>query len=558
MPWERAAFDISSDGFPEGAELSVALDRSIGAEKYFLSVSPGGIKIRAGGDSGIKLALQSLRQLAMQSDRRGIAFVEIEDFPTLPVRGFMLDISRCKVPKVSEIIRLINLLSLFKYNRLELYTEHTYAFEGREVVWAGSGALTKGDYERISAACRFAGVELVPNLNGLGHMERWLRHPEYAHLAESKAPFIDPLGGVRKWPTTLFPDENALNFMDSLYGQFLPNFSSGKVNIGGDEPWELGMGRSRDLCRKLKNGKYDIYLRHMKSLAALCRKRGKAEAYFWADVLMKRPEFAADLPPHMVPVLWGYYLDHPCREQCEFMRNLGRRFLVAPGTSTWNSFGSRWDCARKNIAEFTACAAEFGADGMLLTQWGDNGNHQPWCAMWPAIAQGAACSWSGAEPTEDELCRALDKFVFLDDTGEFSRALCMLGRIDPELKLHSVHRKLFFAEAKDIPSILEGNPGFKIDEVSAAADFALALEEASSPQCRDAEACRDEFRLAVRMTKWALERARGDFAVEGTSQRAELKFIEEEYKRVWLMRARIGGLGESAAAIRALCPQIFF
>ena len=53
----------------------------------------------------------------------------------------MLDISRCKVPKLGELSRLVDMLALFKYNRLELYMEHTFAFEGHEIVWAGASPL---------------------------------------------------------------------------------------------------------------------------------------------------------------------------------------------------------------------------------------------------------------------------------------------------------------------------------------------------------------------------------------------------------------------------------
>ena len=53
----------------------------------------------------------------------------IEDSPTLNRRGFMLDISRCKVPTMEELFRLIDLLALIGYNELQLYIEHTSDFK---------------------------------------------------------------------------------------------------------------------------------------------------------------------------------------------------------------------------------------------------------------------------------------------------------------------------------------------------------------------------------------------------------------------------------------------
>lgn len=556
LPWQKAEFEISQEGFAVGeyvfSEIGCA-DIS-NAQGYSLRICEGGIFIRSRTEAGAKYALQTLRQIALQSGEEGLRFAEIDDYPDLPVRGFMLDISRCKVPAMREFGLLVDRLALFKFNRLELYTEHTYAFEGHEIVWADASPMTPAQYRRLDEICRFAGIELVANLNGLGHMERWLRYPQYQYLAESKAPFICPLGTLRKYPTTLHPDEKAAEFMDSLYAQFLPNFSSDKINIGGDEPWELGMGRSKPLC-KTEDDKYRLYIKHMSRLNKLCNARGK-EVFFWADVVMRKPEYAALMPENMTPVIWGYYLDHPYESQCEYMRNLGRNFLVAPGTSTWNSFGSRWNCASKNIATACACAKKYGARGMILTQWGDGGNHQPWVAMYPAIAQAAACAW-GAEPSEDDVCGALSRLVFADETGEFARSLCALGRCDVVEKLFCFHHKMFFADAAGAKKLAEEYAGIDLNALEASADFAASMAGAARPASPDARACVDEVALAAQMIKWALNRARGDFACETTAQQASLKSIAAEFESVWLERARIGGLAEAAGKIRAVKPEIF-
>ena len=47
----------------------------------------------------------------------------------------MLDISRCKVPTMDSIFELIDLLSLLRFNELQLYIEHTFAFRDHEKVW---------------------------------------------------------------------------------------------------------------------------------------------------------------------------------------------------------------------------------------------------------------------------------------------------------------------------------------------------------------------------------------------------------------------------------------
>ena len=557
LSWDKAAFEISPDGFAVGDFVFTDFNSSAveHTQGYKISVNAEGIFIRSKTQAGARYALQTLRLIALQSHENGMRFVEIDDYPDLEVRGFMLDISRCKVPTMRELGLIVDRLALLKYNRLELYTEHTFAFQGHEIVWADASPMTPAQYKNLDDICAFAGIELVANLNGLGHLERWLRYPQYQHLAESKAPFICPLGTLRKYPTTLYPDDNAVNFMDSLYEQFLPNFSSKKIHIGGDEPWELGMGRSKAVCDAEEGGKYKLYAKYFSCLNERCKKRG-FQTYFWADVVMQRPEFSALMPEDMTPVLWGYYLDHPYQQQCQYMKTLGRKFLVAPGTSTWNSFGSRWDCAYQNIIQACSCAKEYGAQGMILTQWGDGGNHQPQVAMYPAIVHASACSWSST-PTEELVCDILSKCIFCDDTGEFARALCVLGRCDVSDKLFSLHHKMFFATAKEAQKLADEYANVNYNALEASADFAASMVGSAKLNCADATACVDEVALACQMIKWSFNKARGDFATESIEQQATLKFIASEYERVWLERARLGGLAESVGKIRAIKPEIF-
>lgn len=558
LGWEKASFDIDENGAVASAFARNIMPSSNVSERggYILEVSGRGIAVEACDAEGLRNAAQTLRQIAMQSDERGIRFVKIRDFPDLRTRAFMLDISRCKVPTLSQLALLADMLGLFKYNRLELYTEHTYAFKGHELVWQDASPITPSDIEFLEKICRRSGLELVPNLNGLGHMERWLRYPEYAHLAESKAPFVDPLGTVRKYPTTLYPCRESVEFMRSLYADYLPHFSSKNVSIGGDEPWELGMGRSAERCRT--EGKYAVYLKHMSSLADAAQKLGK-RAHFWADVIMQKPEYTKFLPENMVPVIWGYYLDHPYESQCQTVLETGRDFMTACGTSTWNSFGSRWDCAIKNIEISTSCAKKYRAAGSILTQWGDGGNHQPWCAMYPAIVHFGACAW-GRTPSEDETCAALSKFVLCDSSGEFADALCQLGRVDKNLKLYCNYQKIFFApSASEVENILRTASIDKAEIVRMenAACFALSLASHAKVSASGANICMDEVELACAMIVWACRRAAGDFEIKSADQRRQLKAIVAEYERVWLLRARLGGLAESSARIRNLSADLF-
>ncbi len=131
---------------------------------------------------------------------------EIEDAPDFEARGVMLDISRDKVPTMATLFELVDRLAALKINQLQLYTEHTFAYRGHEEVWRDASPMTPEEIRELDVYCLERCVELVPNQNSFGHLERWLALPRYAPLAElpqGGAPL--PWGGIHERPTSLCP-----------------------------------------------------------------------------------------------------------------------------------------------------------------------------------------------------------------------------------------------------------------------------------------------------------------------------------------------------------------
>ena len=102
----------------------------------------------------------------------------------------MLDVSRCKVPTMETIFELIDLLSLLRFNELQLYIEHTLAFSAHKTVWQNFSPFSGAEIEEIDTYCKDREIELVPNLNSFGHFERWLRHKPYKKVAECPDGFV--------------------------------------------------------------------------------------------------------------------------------------------------------------------------------------------------------------------------------------------------------------------------------------------------------------------------------------------------------------------------------
>ena len=268
-----------------------------GPEAYGLAVDERHAVVTAATDAGLAHGASTLAQLIDAAEKQGsdlaVPGVEIEDQPVLVRRGAMLDVSRDRVPTMDTLFSLVELFAGWKLNQLQLYTEHTFAYAGHAEVWHDASPLTPDEIRALDAFCRERNIELVPNQNCFGHMHRWLKHDRYRPLAEVPEGVKHPFAVVPE-PFSLCPtDPRSLELVEDLLDQLLPCFTSDEVNVGLDETFDLGQGRSRDACAERGVGR--VYLEFLREVHKRVEARGK-RMQFWADVLLHHPELVAEVP----------------------------------------------------------------------------------------------------------------------------------------------------------------------------------------------------------------------------------------------------------------------
>ena len=533
----EAALATQSDG-----PWKIACDSELHPEGYRLEITETGVHLLAADARGLLHGSRVTRQLFAAAEG-ALPCLKITDYPDLPVRGFMLDISRGKVPLLSELLALVESLGALRINQFQLYVEHSFAFPGHEIVWREASPLTPEDLKAIGKRCAELGIELVPNLNTFGHLERWLRHEPYRKLAECPDGWIHPLTQQFKpHPSTLKPDKASLEFVAGLLDAYLPHFHSSQVNIGGDEPWELGQGASK--ASVAERGKHHVYLEHLNRIHELVRARGK-RMQFWGDILLEDLALAGEAPAEALPVVWGYDAGHPFDAQCGRLAELGRDYLIAPGTSTWQSFTGRLANARTNASEAVTAALKHGASGVLVTAWGDNGNHQPWPTFWLPLAEAAALAWCRATNVKPDPVLAV--LPFLEDGGdapEVAVALEAMGALDEHIPV-AIRNKSLSWELLCGDDTTRAELGLRLPVPDVVRS--LGWLEACDERIRaigDARV-REELGVGTHLAKVALIAAGQRQPPEETRRR-----LAERYRAAWLLRARPGGLGESVNLLR--------
>ena len=335
--------------------------------------------------------------------------------PTMPIRGYQLDISRMKVPTMATLYRMVDILAALDYNQFQLYTEHAFAYPGHEAVWEEFSPMTADEIRALDKYCAARGIELVPNQNSFGHLDQWLCRYPYNELAEvpQGGAVYKPWGNcVIRTPSALCPtDARSIPFIASLYDALFPCFKSKLVNVGCDETLELEDARALNRSAKTvaEKGVHRVYLDFLLKIHREVASRGHT-MMFWGDIIVNAPELVPELPEEVIALCWGYEGNHPFDKQCGLFAQAKRRFMVCPGTSAWGSISGRVPNMIANIDNAYAAALKHGAEGMLLADWGDGGHPNPWIVSIPALVYFSAKT-HGRTLSEDELAMEIDRLL---------------------------------------------------------------------------------------------------------------------------------------------------
>ena len=544
--------------------LNIAANASRHPQGYELTIDDSEINIVASTPAGIFYGVQTLRQALMQAGVE-LPGLRISDWPDFPNRGVMLDISRSRVPTMETLYELIDMLAGFKINQFQLYIVHTFAYRNHKVVWEKASPMTAEEILTLDAYCQERFIELTPNQNTFGHMGRWLKHEPYAHLAETQGEWVTPWGDVRHQPFTLAPTDESLALVRELLSELLPHFRSRQVNVGADETFDLGQGRSKERIKKEGLGR--VYLDFLLKIYREVKARGRT-MQFWGDIIMQHPELVPELPRDAIALEWGYEAGHAFDEHGAIFARSGIPFYVCPGTSSWRTLAGRTDNALGNQRNAAENGLKHGAIGFLNTDWGDEGHMQPLPVSYLGFLAGAVESWSHEASQSLHMPTTLDMFVFRDEAGVMGRLVYDLGNVYKLLDENSFNSSILFqtlvtdAETLSQKGVGPG-AGFsreQCNQVLAAIGEIMEPLPQAQMQRPDAALIQQEFSWvagmlwhACRRIAWlnSIHAGQEDVALRRTLAE-EIEGLIAAYPELWHARSRPGGFEDSVARLQRL------
>ena len=553
-------------------KLTMNSDARIPREGYRLTLLPNRIDLAGYDAAGCFYGLQTLIQLAQMTALYGnhldnfdgntppeiyLPCGIIEDQPDYHTRGLLQDITRGRVPTLDTLKTLVDRLAYLKINQLQLYIEHAFVFSFDPDICAHDEGLTPDEIHELDLYCRQRFIDLVPALATFGHMGRILSMPKYRHLAEIEATHEWSRMSWSKRMHGLTLDcmnPEAHRLVEMMWSDILDAFSSSTVNICGDEPWDLGTGKNRN--RITDNNRGEVYLNHIRRTHEICASRGR-RTQFWSDVVRHDPSIFCNIPNDSTILHWGYddQADYTGTKRCT---DNSLETFVCPGTSGWKRIINAMDVAERNIATFAKSGRQYGAAGLLNTDWGDHGHFNMLSCSWHGIALGASLGWCADHPTGTIFDKALMSCLFHIDNSTLMSHLRKVTRITNRGETW----RWLYQPIKDVAhetSVLTLN---HIEQLKHDAYTARQYTQHLAAKHRHISIDMNELTLALRFTGLLADKLKMIHTNEALSLPARNQWAEEimetarAYADLWHVRSKPSGIDDILNALSLAAKKV--
>ena len=389
-------------------------------EAYHLIVSAKGVQITGRSSAAIYYGVQTLLQFVDRQDRT-LPEVKIDDWPSLPYRGTLVDVgSEGPMCTVEQVKKQIDLLARFKANQYYFYSEANIELDGYPLL-NPQARFTKEQVRDIIGYARQRHIDVVPAVELYGHLHDLFRIERYSSLADF------PHGGE-------FNPENpqVKKVLADWIGQIAQLFPSPFVDIGFDETFAIEKAADKSGAGMTP---VKLFIGQLKTVANLFEARGK-NVMAYGDIMVKFPEIVPQLPPGVIALAW-YYEPQPDPEYRRWLEPLVAHHIphmVLPGVSSWSEIAPDFDMTFANIDTWIAAGRKSGALGLINTVWTDDGQVLLQ-SSWPGMAYGAAAAWQSTPIQRTEFLPEYARLLYRGNSpAELVRAFSELNAAEQKLQ----------------------------------------------------------------------------------------------------------------------------
>lgn len=391
-----------------GASQSIILKRnpngkSLKGQGYQLTSTDKEVLILGKDGAGLFYGTQTLLQL-IKKEGKGfrVPGITINDWPDIENRAIHYD-TKHHQDKASYVRSFIKDLARYKVNMLVWEWEDKFAYPSHPEIGA-PGAFTMAEMQEFTHYARQYHIQIIPLVQGLGHVSYILKWPQHKHLRETES---------SNWEFCPLKDGSYELLFDLWKDAIEATPGSEYLHIGSDETYELG---ACDICKIKADeiGKSGLYLTFINKAAGFLKAK-KRKTMAWETPMgweASRSPAIGIKPAEGLILAESYNYETPDLTYIKKANSLGYKVfaydpnpgvvpLMVPYFFEKGETGNLRPGSLEKSFNFLSSAAKTGVfNGMICTSWDDDGLHNQ---MWMMhFVNAAACSWNGSNPGRSE------------------------------------------------------------------------------------------------------------------------------------------------------------
>ena len=358
----------------------------------------------------------ALMQFALKV-KEGKKEFEIREKRHFEKLGFFLDLARNGVIKVENIKRIIDCMALLGFNVLKLYMEDVFDLPGYPCFGYRRGKYSKEELKEIDDYAHSMGIEAIPSIQTLGHLEQYLRYTETSEFRENDA-------------VLLCGEEKTYEFIEAMVRRMRECFRTNRLVINCDEAG--GVGISKILKEKKYTSPYDTVTNHLAKVMDICKKYEfrpcvNGDLFYgylgkgYYDFEFNPSKEEVEKIPDVDIIYWDYYHTeyNDYKTLLDGHRLLGKHVAFLGGIWVWAGQLPNVKFTFDTMIPALKCCIDNNVSDVWAATFGDNGNETNIAFAIPSLIMFSQYCFKGNECTFDNI-KSLSKKLFSLDMDKFT------------------------------------------------------------------------------------------------------------------------------------------
>lgn len=350
-------------------------------EGYTIVCSDDTIVVTAKNDVGIFYAVQTLKQIFLQSDGVIPSF-EIEDYPRFAYRGYLLDCGRYFFT-VDEVKRIVDFIALHKFNVLHwhLTEDQGWRIEIKKyplLTEKGSkrshtnfnrkphgGYYTQEDIKEIVAYCHTRNIKVIPEFDVPGHNVAAIACYPYLSCFNRRLDVATHWGVKRD--ILCAGKESTYKFVYDVLDELIELFPDKIIHIGGDEAfkerWKICPHCQKAIKENNLSSEDDLQMHFMSKVNEYLKSKGCSSIMWGNDTDGATDSLSAD-------IAWTVYKPNCTEDKLKKELERGRKLINSRNRPYYLDFPYGWT-SLKQVCDDNGALTENDEDtwGIEACMW---------------------------------------------------------------------------------------------------------------------------------------------------------------------------------------------